>query len=831
MGNKLVCGSQGFELGHHALNDILADKSILINPSHGGEKTFKFAPVMAENPLSREALQGLTAASAKSGEEVLLSAAICGEVAAVASALAANVDVNVVDTTESYRAYHGATPLLHACKNGHKDVVAMLLAHPECDLKATTLDLDNNSRRGQTPLIWAAREGHASVGSLLVDDERCDVNAATAGSFTAFMIATQGGHIDMMRLLMPRVDPTYTPMKSTRYPGQPGANAMAFAILEGHAEAVRTLLEEGGVDPEIARVTPAGRMTPLAFAVIKDQTQCMAPLLQAKANPNTLIEGTKESSLDVAHRNDLTEAVLRMMLHGGDTSKVLSPIKRAQLMGNLSELVHLASTEELPSEEEMPRLHRAILRGQKDDVHAEIAHFAKPWSAMYVVDGAHMPALFYAIELARMDVLHMVLARVHCFPAGLVPSLCDTILQASTADVGQRTFQVIMLLIASSSVQDGSCCEGLLALLLPWLGSLTAVRFFEANPQEFDRLRDLCCTQREKICLQRDSEVAKTTLEQLARVGTDLGVGGGPPLRQDMPGLLPTFKYFWKESDKRTMGGDHERYLAGSLALLGTALEATFAHDMLELFAPVPGTTLHTAPAKSFIRMVDKLRNPSDHGDRALPKPRPAMNVDVLRFSLEVNSPLAMQKAFDMLKNRFRILRTKNNYGSADVPEGCRCLVVHFAYEAKVTFKQLFGDTLLHWPCEKWTMQDSAGKAWFKYVSGLAPQEDWRIALQGLCHAARTQQDAEIVLAAEVQLVYAPYLCERRLSDLLFKIHRCETGPCEMLRSCASTLKPRDEKSDRCLRAVKALAVSKKRSGAISKPIPFTLSFTLARGG
>jgi len=835
MGNKVACCSVGHDVNgrHRALNDIIADKSVLERPLglDAGLQQFRFAPVIAQDCQNWEAVLGWTSL-VDEANHVLLGAASCGQVGIVSSALAAKADVNVADTSDTSRAHCRATALIHACRNGHQEVVARLLENPECELKVTTLDLDNSSRSGQTPLMWAAREGHVAVASLLVDDNRCDVNAATQGCFTAFMIATQGGHIDIMRLLLPKVDPAYSPMKSTRYPGQPGANAMVFAILEGHAEAVRTLLEEGGIDPEVGQVTPAGRMTPLAYAIIKDQVHCIPPLLQAKANPNSVIEGTRETALDVAYRSDLAEAVLRMMLHGCDTSTVLSPVRHAQLAANVADLVRLASDEEPPPEKVLPRLHRAVLRGSREGVSAEVASFAKPWSAMYVVDGAHMPALFYAIELGNVDVLHLVATKVHGFPSGLVDVICETVCRASTADVGQRTFQVIMRLIASSTVQDGACCEGFLALLSPWLGSLAAVRFFEAHPCEFDRLRDLCCVQREKIFLQRDTEVPKPILEQLSRVGVDETLVGGPPLRQDMPGLLPTLKYFWKESEKRTMGGDHERYLAGSLALLGTALESTFAHDMLELFAPVPGTTLHTAPAKTFVRMINKLRNPCDHGARELPKPRPALNVDVLRFSLEVASPQAMHKAFSVLKSKFRILRTRNNHTAASAVQGCRCLVVHFAYEAGLTFKELFGDTLLHSPCERWTMHDSSGRAWFQYASGLAPQEDWRIALQGLCHAARTQPKAEIVLAAEVQLIYAPYLSERRLSDLLLKIQRCETGPSEMLRSCAHTLKPPSECGNRRLRAVKALAVNGKRFGvqALMKPTPLTLNFTLARG-
>mmetsp|Transcript_10829 Transcript_10829/g.24785 ORF Transcript_10829/g.24785 Transcript_10829/m.24785 type:complete len:930 (-) Transcript_10829:75-2864(-) len=847
MGNTAVaCCSAGHgAINSHAIGDIVADSlnkrrpscqldaipsSTLLLTGRMPDQLGYDAPVLrARSPK----VDGGDDPSLD-GEKLLLLAAKHGQAAAVSAAVMAGVDVNTVDMSEADRACCGATPLILASRFGHEDIVAALLACPELNLQAVTMNLDNSSRSKQNALMWASREGHASVVALLVEDPRCDVNAATQGSFTAFMIATQGGHVDVMRQLLHKVDPVYTPMQSTRYIGQPGANAMCFAILEGHAAAVRVLLEEGGIDPEVVRVTPAGRMTPLAYAVTKNQVDCIPALLQARGDPNTTVEGTSQTAFDIAYDNHFTEAMMHMMLHDCDTSKVFSKTKHAQLTSDIPVLVEMAKSSQFIPEAEMPRLHRAVLCGDSSNLAWEVSQLAKPWSHMRVGDGGHMPALFYAIELGNPAILRIVLSEIHGFPTGIVDAVVKTVLETDGSAVGQRTFKVIMLLISTDVLQEESCCHGFEAFLSPWMGSLVAVRLLQEHPEEYDRLRDLCCVRRETMITRIDREVPRHAAEQLVNLGLD--EPSGPALRQDMPGLLPTFRYFWNESDKRTMGGDHEHYLVGSLALLGTALEATFKHDMLELFARIPGASLHTTAAKPGSRMLDKLRNPSDHGRPDLPKPRPALNVDVLRCAVEATSPLAMNKAFDALQRRFRILRTHNHYNSSPVDSGgcggSRCVLVHFAYEPKVTFKQVFGDTVVHSPCEKWTMHDSAGRAWFDFASSMAPKENWRVALQGLCHTARCQPDAEIVIAAEVKLIYSPYLVGRRLTSLLQKIQRCETGPTELMRICARDLITPDEHHKRCLQDVKALAFNLRRGGQDGAvlPPPFTYSFGVARG-
>lgn len=83
--------------------------------------------------------------------------------------------------------------LLRAARAGHADTVKSLLNTPETDVNAK----DEN---GATPLIEAARNGHDDVvGVLLV--ARADVKAKDNQGKTALMYASEGGHSETVELL------------------------------------------------------------------------------------------------------------------------------------------------------------------------------------------------------------------------------------------------------------------------------------------------------------------------------------------------------------------------------------------------------------------------------------------------------------------------------------------------------------------------------------------------------------------------------------------------------------------------------------------------------
>ena len=68
---------------------------------------------------------------------------------------------------------HGSTALWIASKNGHPDVVRVLLNHSDTDVNWNT--------DGRTPLYVASSGGHVEVVKLLLDHPRVEVNVGTFG--------------------------------------------------------------------------------------------------------------------------------------------------------------------------------------------------------------------------------------------------------------------------------------------------------------------------------------------------------------------------------------------------------------------------------------------------------------------------------------------------------------------------------------------------------------------------------------------------------------------------------------------------------------------------
>ena len=60
-----------------------------------------------------------------------------------------------------YRNYDGATAFMGACMEGHKDVVQLLLEHPE------GIELNAKNDDGETALMIAYQSGHQDIVQLI----------------------------------------------------------------------------------------------------------------------------------------------------------------------------------------------------------------------------------------------------------------------------------------------------------------------------------------------------------------------------------------------------------------------------------------------------------------------------------------------------------------------------------------------------------------------------------------------------------------------------------------------------------------------------------------
>ena len=94
------------------------------------------------------------------------------------------------------------TPMF-ACKNGHIDVVQLLLNHAiRIDLNVKDIDCQ------YTTFMWACSKGHKDVVKSLLDySERIDLNARDNWGDTGLMIAQRKGHQDIIQLIKAKLDP------------------------------------------------------------------------------------------------------------------------------------------------------------------------------------------------------------------------------------------------------------------------------------------------------------------------------------------------------------------------------------------------------------------------------------------------------------------------------------------------------------------------------------------------------------------------------------------------------------------------------------------------
>ncbi|PYH30682.1 sex-determining protein fem-1 [Aspergillus neoniger CBS 115656] len=88
----------------------------------------------------------------------------------------------------------GLTPLSWAAKNGHKEVVKLLLGTGK-------VNVDCKDSYNATPLSWAAMHGHEKVVKLLLDTGKVDVNYKGSDDQTPREWAAIYGHEEVIKLL------------------------------------------------------------------------------------------------------------------------------------------------------------------------------------------------------------------------------------------------------------------------------------------------------------------------------------------------------------------------------------------------------------------------------------------------------------------------------------------------------------------------------------------------------------------------------------------------------------------------------------------------------
>jgi len=142
------------------------------------------------------------------------------------------------------------TPLSWAARNGHEEVVKVLLGREE-------VKPDKADRVGQTPLWEAAAKGHEGVVKILLAREEVNPDRADKWGRTPLWYPARNGHEGVVKILLGREE--VNPDKPDKW----GRTPLSHAAGNGHEGVVKILLGREEVNPD--RTDKWGQ-TPLSYA-------------------------------------------------------------------------------------------------------------------------------------------------------------------------------------------------------------------------------------------------------------------------------------------------------------------------------------------------------------------------------------------------------------------------------------------------------------------------------------------------------------------------------------------------------------------------------------
>jgi len=309
-------------------------------------------------------------------------------------------------------------------------------------------------------------------------------------------------------------------------------------------------------------------------------------------------------------------------------------------------------------------------------------------------------------------------------------------------------------------------CAGAKGLLLAYLGSVASARFFARDAGAFKTLHALCIKGLRAIQERLEGVYRREGLAKaLGTIGSDDDVpersSGG---RQDDPDLLPTFPEIHGYGPTATF---YEDDYIDALQMLSCALDDAFYRHVETALGGIDCKLRHP-PIKNRTRMRNKLGDPDDHLGKA--RPRPAHNIDTMRCAATFADAKSLTSGYRALVDAFGTpVRVKNSFREGFDPSksyGYRSVMLNLRFDTGVTFEDVFGAH--RGEAGNGADWDVIAESQVSRETGLAMQ---RILHEWFRHEA--VRPVRISMAAEVQLILAPYLQARKESHLLYKVARC----------------------------------------------------------
>ncbi|XP_017483641.1 PREDICTED: uncharacterized protein LOC108372461 isoform X1 [Rhagoletis zephyria] len=173
------------------------------------------------------------------------------------------VDVNHADRD-------GWTPLRSASWGGHTEVVKLLISHPACKI-------DLADKEGRTALRAAAWSGHEDILKILIESG-ADVNSVDRQGRTSLIAASYMGHYDIVEILLENG-------ANVNHLDLDGRSALCVAALcgsSGYSKVISTLLEYGANTDQLDN----DGMSPLLVSSFEGNAEVCELLLENGADPD-----------------------------------------------------------------------------------------------------------------------------------------------------------------------------------------------------------------------------------------------------------------------------------------------------------------------------------------------------------------------------------------------------------------------------------------------------------------------------------------------------------------------------------------------------------------
>lgn len=249
----------------------------------------------------------------------LVRAALEGHASKVEELLGAGVPIDGRDET-------GGNALMAAATRGHAEVVQVLVQRGA--------QVDAIAPNGSTALSMAAHAGDPTCVERLLD-AGADPNAGSLSGVTPLMLAAKAGSLPAVRTLLAAGADVRCAVRASvpmrEAPGDIyGFTAMAFAVLRGHAEVVRTLKAHG------ARLDPClpGGFTLLTLATVTDGEAAARMLLNLGVDPNAPIRvGPRQgqTAMAIAVERDNRDLISLLASYGAETTGVRVKVASATM--------------------------------------------------------------------------------------------------------------------------------------------------------------------------------------------------------------------------------------------------------------------------------------------------------------------------------------------------------------------------------------------------------------------------------------------------------------------------------------------------------------------